>query len=200
MYPSAVAQSCSAFWKVLYSQNKAKVTEILGLQNTTQQPSLETMIANMNKQAKGKSGSGSQELPQNPLSPSPARSGTEPKPDGPNGLITKGGNSPSQGSSLNQSDENDPKKVLDILPMRSHFLAAYLAFRLKFSQTWKPALKHPERGSVLVFGLVELESAKAYITLDVRSAWDPKTKEYDPRSMVVGVRRLALKKQGPLVS
>jgi len=45
---------------------------------------------------------------------------------------------------------------------------------------------------------VELDSPKAWLVFDVKAAWDPKTRSYDARSMHLKLRRMQLKKQGPV--
>jgi hypothetical protein len=82
--------------------------------------------------------------------------------------------------------------------LQAHFFRPIFAFKQKFAQTWRPAPNYPPRGSILVSGLVELDSPKAWLVFDVKAAWDPKTKSYDARSMQLKLRRMQLKKQGPL--
>jgi len=82
-------------------------------------------------------------------------------------------------------------------PFQAHFAKAMLALKMKLQQTWKPAPNYPPRGSILVSGFVEVDSPKAWLVFDVRAAWDPKTKSYDARSMVLSLRRMQMKKQGP---
>jgi hypothetical protein len=82
--------------------------------------------------------------------------------------------------------------------MRSIAARPWQEFRKKFAQTWKPLRELPPRGAVLVSGLVELETSKAYIVIDVIAWWDPKTRKYDVRSMWMGLRRLQMKNQAPM--
>jgi hypothetical protein len=84
------------------------------------------------------------------------------------------------------------------LPLQGHFTKAMTAFKMKLQQTWKPARNYPPRGSILVTGFVEVDSPKAWLVFDVKAAWDPKTKKYDSRSMSLSLRRMQMKKQGPL--
>ena len=84
------------------------------------------------------------------------------------------------------------------MALHAHFFRPIMAFKAKLAQTWRPAPDFPPRGSILVSGLVELDTAKAWLVFDVKAAWDPKTREYDPRSMHIKLRRMQLKKQGPI--
>lgn len=72
------------------------------------------------------------------------------------------------------------------------------AFRRTFAQMWRPVREQPPRGCVCVSGLVELETSKSYVVIDVFAWWDPKTKQYDPTSMWMRLRRLQMKNQAPL--
>jgi hypothetical protein len=84
------------------------------------------------------------------------------------------------------------------MALHQHFNHAITAFKTKMRQTWRPAPSYPPRGSILVSGMVELEAPKAYLVFDVRGAWDPQTKAYDPRSMHLQLRRFQWKAQGPV--
>jgi hypothetical protein len=80
----------------------------------------------------------------------------------------------------------------------AHILNAVVIARNKLQQVWKKVPNYPPRGSILVSGLVELDSPKAYIVVDVMAAWDPKTRAFHKESMKLVLRRLQAKKQGPL--
>jgi hypothetical protein len=56
----------------------------------------------------------------------------------------------------------------------------------------------PPRGSIIVSGLVELEAPMSYVVLDVFAFWNPQTKQYDDKSMIVRLRRVQMKNQAPL--
>lgn len=92
----------------------------------------------------------------------------------------------------------NPQENPYLIGLKLHALRAYVAFKQKFAQTWRPAPNYPPRGSILVSGLVELEAPLAWIVVDVKAAWDPKTKSYDSRSMQMMLRRLQMKRQGPI--
>lgn len=56
----------------------------------------------------------------------------------------------------------------------------------------------PPRGSVIVSGMVEVETPKAFVVLDVVAYWDPKARAYHHRSTVLRFRRTQLKEQRPM--
>ncbi|KAK3937507.1 hypothetical protein QBC46DRAFT_267321 [Diplogelasinospora grovesii] len=71
-------------------------------------------------------------------------------------------------------------------------------FKKKYTQTWKPIRNDPPRGCVAVSGLVELETSKAWVVIDVFAWYNPKTKGFDERSMWMALRRLQYKQQSPM--
>ncbi|KAH8897985.1 hypothetical protein GQ53DRAFT_742795 [Thozetella sp. PMI_491] len=72
------------------------------------------------------------------------------------------------------------------------------AFKGTWAKKFKPTRPHPPRGSFLVSGLVELETSRATIVVDVAAWYNPATKRYDSKSMYLGVRRVQMKTQSPL--
>lgn len=81
--------------------------------------------------------------------------------------------------------------------LQSHFLHAITAFKSKLREKWRPAPRYPPRGSIAVSGFVELDAPRAWLVFDVTAAWDPKTKDFDPGSLNIKLRRLQMKKQVP---
>lgn len=55
------------------------------------------------------------------------------------------------------------------------------------------------RGSLIFHGMIEVEGDGAYLIIDVRAALDPKTREFDDKSMELKLRSLKVKKQRPLL-
>lgn len=56
----------------------------------------------------------------------------------------------------------------------------------------------PARGSVFLSGLVELETPKAWVVIDVLGWYNPKTKTHDPGAVRMSFRRVQYKVQMPL--
>jgi hypothetical protein len=71
------------------------------------------------------------------------------------------------------------------------------ALKQRFVKTWKPKPEVPPRGSIAVSGLIELETAKSYVVIDVIAWWNPKTRSYHDKSMVMRLRRAQMKNQKP---
>lgn len=75
------------------------------------------------------------------------------------------------------------------------FGTALHVFQHSLINTWKMPHAPPERGSIMVSGLVEIVGSKATCVLDVRAAYHPKENRWV--AIGVGVRRLQAKKQAP---
>lgn len=77
---------------------------------------------------------------------------------------------------------------------------AHAIFTFRFTNTinWK-SVKVIPRGSIVVSGLVQLETPLDYLTVEVIGVWDPKTKAYDTRNCVMGLRMAKKKRQRPLL-
>jgi hypothetical protein len=84
--------------------------------------------------------------------------------------------------------------------------AAELILSLPGLQPWKrfkeayvrergAILAPPPRGSIAVSGLVELETPKAIVLVDILTWYDPKTNAFAPHSTRLSLRRVAEKKQ-----
>jgi len=204
LWPSSLAQSFYGFFKVLVVQDIRIFGEKLGLVEPRRQPSFEALIArHLNKQSidPGKPG-----VVPNGGSLKPPTLGNS-KQSMPDGIVSK-----ESGTTAKSSPDNDDKqaklearqaeleteirnRVRDFKV--AHFFRPLVAFKNKFTQTWRPAPNYPPRGSVILSGLVEIDSPKAWIVIDVKAAYDPKTKTFDSRCMSLALRRLQMKKQGP---
>lgn len=84
---------------------------------------------------------------------------------------------------------------LGVLGAMQDFGTALHVFQHSLIRTWKMPHAPPERGSIMVSGLVELVGSKATCVLDVRAAYHPKENRWV--AIGVGVRRLQAKKQAP---
>lgn len=75
----------------------------------------------------------------------------------------------------------------------------WMEFRKKLAQTWRPTRDYPPRGSIMVSGIVEIETPKSFVLVDVHAHWNPKLQKYDAQSMTMNVRRIQMKRQSPAV-
>jgi hypothetical protein len=186
LWPSALVQSFWNFTKVLFVEDSKRVAGMLGIQ--TQNPQLQSidqMLARQQQMIKSipnKNGPGQ-------LSP-----GTD---DASKSIIKVPTPVPAGSQGKNSEGEELGVAQKAVVALQQRFFAPLLAFRSKLMQTWRPAPSYPPRGSILLSGMVELESSRAYLVFDVRAAWDPKEKAYDARSMQLKLRRFQFKQQGP---
>lgn len=67
-----------------------------------------------------------------------------------------------------------------------------------YTQEWRPLYTDPPRGSLAVTGIVQLETPKVFILLDVVAWYHPQSKTLDQGSMLVRLRRIKEKQQAPL--
>ncbi|KAB5549598.1 hypothetical protein GE09DRAFT_1223418 [Coniochaeta sp. 2T2.1] len=81
---------------------------------------------------------------------------------------------------------------------RSLSAEPWKVFTQQLRQKWKRVPEQPPRGCVLVSGLVELEAPKGFTVVDVVAYWDPKTRQFDTKSMMVRLRRFQMKQQAPI--
>lgn len=183
LWPSALIKSFWSFTKVMVVDDAKRIAGILGIRSSPPPPSLEQMLARHQQLMKGPqipSKDGPPQLPQPAGDAAKAITATSP-----------------EKSTLTGKKENEMEVSATAMAFHGHFFRAIMAFKAKMAQTWRPAPNYPPRGSILVSGLVELDSPKAWLVFDVKAAWDPKTRSYDARSMHLQLRRMQLKKQGP---
>lgn len=70
-------------------------------------------------------------------------------------------------------------------------------FRKTYLKQWKPIRTDPPRGCVVVSGLVEIETERAWLVIDVLAWYNPKTKDLDKQSSWMSVRRIQHKQIAP---
>lgn len=111
------------------------------------------------------------------------------------------GSSHPPGTSPDRS-KSDQEKAGDLFPgqaaAQSISAEPWKAFKQQFLKAWKRVPEQPPRGCILVSGLVELEAPKGYTVVDVVAYWDPKTRQFDNKSMMVRLRRFQMKNQAPI--
>jgi hypothetical protein len=181
LWPAPLAKSFWSFTTVLIKDDIKKVADFFGIQTGTPTTSMEQILAKHAELTRG--------LPHTKRDPKDGPPPLPPSMQNPNKAMI-----PRQAEEKTIDGEGKGIPV----PLQAHFAKAIVAFKLKLQQTWKPAPNYPPRGSILVTGFVEVDSPKAWLVFDVKAAWDPKTKSYDARSMQLSLRRMQMKKQGPL--
>lgn len=187
MRPSAVATSAWEFTKVVYMVESQRIAGMLGIQ--TQHPQLQSIDQLIARQQQILRGTGKDS--QGPSQTSGATREAKTSVIKVNAPVIAG----SEEKGSNDSDIDIMQKAR--LANQQRFFAPLVAFKQKLQKTWKRTPDHPPRGSILMSGMVELESTAAYFVFDVSAAWDPKQRAYDKRSMHLVLRRFQWKKQGP---
>ena len=76
--------------------------------------------------------------------------------------------------------------------------SALVAFKRTLAKTWQSPSTPPERGTLMISGLVELTGKQAICLLDVVAMYHPKDSRWV--SVTFGVRRLGKRRQTPLGS
>ncbi len=123
-----------------------------------------------------------------------ARPAKEPFPISPDTRMTKHSH-----GSVSPPDQNPSESITAHDTVRGIIgTGPWNAFKGTWAKTFKPVKTAPPRGSFLVSGLVELETPRATVVIDVAAWYDPKTMTYDGKSMFMGVRRVQLKTQSPM--
>ncbi|KAL1896044.1 hypothetical protein Cpir12675_002960 [Ceratocystis pirilliformis] len=79
-------------------------------------------------------------------------------------------------------------------PMKSTWKQFGLALQRKWSEYKYP----PPRGSIMLTGMLEVETPKVWVLVDVTAFWEPKEKEFHGPSMMMSVKGTLLKVQAPL--
>jgi hypothetical protein len=190
LWPSALAQSVWAFAKVMAIDDSSRLARIFGIQPHINRPSIEQIIAQT--QARQQENQRIKGLP-TPAGPKP----TQPGPSDAQKAKAMTSLSEKANATGKATGEAEDSTLQTGTAIQAHFVKAMFAFKQQFSKTWQPAPAFPPRGSILVSGLVELDMPKAWFVFDIKAHWDPKNKSFDRRSMVLHLRRVQLKRQGP---
>ncbi|KAH8648087.1 hypothetical protein BGZ60DRAFT_535213 [Tricladium varicosporioides] len=182
LWPSALVQSFWNFGKVLIVEESKSIAEKFGYKPPPPPLTIDQLMAHPPQMIKG---------------PLPSKDGPPVPPAG-SGADAKSAISTATKSEITPEEELESELNQQRMAVHKHFNRAITAFKTKLKQTWRPAPDFPPRGSILLSGMVELESTKAYLVFDVKAAWDPKAKAYDPRSLKLQLRRFQYKSQGPV--
>ena len=184
LWPKSIAVSVWSSYNTLWSLQVARAKQFLGIQSDDKPESKSTGVVDFQEMAdkgqKKKSGTPAErdaeteELPIAPHTPSPNLSSSDDK---------------------KASEAKQRLQSLGLLGVVTDFKSALTSFKDSLLKTWKFPHAPPERGTVLVSGLVELVGSKATCVLDVRAAFHPKENRFV--AIGVGVRRLQARKQAP---
>lgn len=185
LWPSAIAVSVWSSYSTLWSLQVARARQLLGIQPKDKPDSKPTGVIDLQQLA---SGEDTEEKP------STAKAEQESE----TGNISAVPNPPSPNLSSPNASKPDPKEKLQplgLLSIFNDFRSALTSFKNSLSKTWRFPYAPPERGSVIISGLVELVGSEATCVLDVRAAFHPKENRFT--TVGIGVRRLQARKQAP---
>jgi hypothetical protein len=140
-----------------------------------------------------------------PGSMSASTGASPPVPSPPRDKALGGSEHPAAGES--EQDTPGQKRRAEELKKRTEELRASLANTV--SEPWKKFTEayarernnlrpDPARGSIFLSGLVELETPKAWVVVDVLGWYNPKTQTHDPGAVRMTFRRVQYKVQAPV--
>jgi hypothetical protein len=98
----------------------------------------------------------------------------------------------------NKQDTPDQKSWLQEMVLSVATSQPWKQLKQTYSREQRPFKADPPRGSVCVSGLVELETSKSYVVLDVMTYYDPKTNARAPGTTAIYFRKIRAKQQTPL--
>ena len=188
MWPSPIFLSTLSFLKVLVGDEYKRLASKLGISSSPPPLSMEQVLARHQQMMKNTPAPS----PDGPPSQSPASGSGTKAITGPTAeestLAEKG----------HEVEVRQPRTGMQIgVGMHTYLIRPMMAFRTKLAETWRLAPDYAPRGSILVSGLVEIDSPKAWLVFDVKAGYDPKERTWDRRSMKVKLRRYQLKRQAP---
>ena len=184
LWPAPVAVSLWSSYSTLWSLQLARAKGLLGFKSGEQAPSPSAL--EFQKLAEGEEDEDSQsdanfeegeETPEN-----------EPAPTLPSKAA----------SAADFSKMSTTEQKLHNLGLRGtmqDFGTALHVFQHSLLKTWKTPRVPPERGSIIISGLVELVGSRATCVIDVRAAYHPKENRWV--GVNIGVRRVQAKRQSP---
>jgi len=183
LWPKSIAVSMWSSYSTLWSLQVARAKQMLGIQSEVKPESASTKVVDFQELAKGDKG---QEKPSGAVAGQGAEADKLPVVPSPN---------LSSADAAKASEVKQRLQSLGLLGVMTDFSSALTSFKNSLLKTWKFPHTPPERGTVMVSGLVELVGSKANCVLDVRAAFHPKENRFV--AIGVGVRRLQARKQSP---
>lgn len=183
LWPKSIAVSIWSSYSTLWSLQVARAKQLLGIESEVKPQSTSTDAVDFQELAKG-------------TKPQGKSSGANARPDANSDELSV---VPSPNlSSADAEKASEAKQRLQSLGLHgvvTDFGSALTSFKNSLQKTWRFPNAPPERGTIMVSGLVELVGSKATCVIDVRAAFHPKDNRFV--SVGLGVRRLQARKQAP---
>ncbi len=206
LWPSPLALSFASFAVTLFKQNLLDVAQFFGYQPPKTSQNGGVQLEAM-KKAVSRFQQPTTKQPGSVKDPSTMEPATEgaaaPTATGQatnKGAVAQRGNTTPPSSAVDDSELGNGVRAKDIFPydqVRSNMDGAWNAFKRTLREKWRTPREQPPSGCVLISGLVEMQTASSYVIIDAAGWWNPKTRTYDAKSMVLRLRRLQPKEQAP---
>ncbi|KAI0976704.1 hypothetical protein F4678DRAFT_455982 [Xylaria arbuscula] len=203
LWPSALTSSLWSFTNALMLQNATTIAKFFGYESqadpvANMQQTMEKLQQQLGKQP-GKPGSASPSLPPQDRTGEGATTSSLPSVDKrpPGSTTTPETLGPGAGID-NVVPSISSTKLYVTRTAQEHTSGPWDKLKKKFAQKWRRPPAYPPRGSIRVSGLVEIDTQRAILTVDCVAWWDPQTEKYDPRTMVLALRTIRPKVQGPI--
>lgn len=204
LWPSVLTSSIWSFTSALMTQNATAVAKFLGFESGTQPlPDMQQTIGRIQQQfgaRPGKSGSASPSTSSPDRMGSGATSGSLPQVDKRSVGSTTTPEAMGPGSNVGNTvpTATSVKDMYLVRTAQEHTSGPWDKFKQTFTQKWRGAPSFPPRGSILVTGIVELETPRHVLSIDCSSWWDPRTEKFDPKTTKMQLRIIRAKVQSPL--
>ncbi|KAI0517162.1 hypothetical protein F5B22DRAFT_636081 [Xylaria bambusicola] len=202
LWPSALTSSLWSFTNALVLQNATTIARFFGYES--QQDSLSNMqqtmekLLQLNKQAR-KPSSDSPPFPSQDRTSEGSATSPLPSMDKRAAGSTTTPETLGTGTSVDSSVPTvSSAKVYMTRTAQEHTSGPWDKFKKNLAQKWRRPPAYPPRGSICVSGLVEVVTQRTVLTVDCIAWWDPQTKNYDPRTVYLGLRAIRPKVQAPL--
>ncbi|KAI2638466.1 hypothetical protein GGS21DRAFT_441236 [Xylaria nigripes] len=205
LWPSALASSLWAFTSALVSQNAMTIAKFLGYENHQKEhvPNLQQTIEKIQLQLKKpppKPGSISPPLPSQEQTGDGSANSSLPPVDKTSAGSTTTPETVGSGGPVDNAVSTTPR-ARD-LPMiratREHTDGPWSKFKQSLAQKWRRPITHPPRGSILLYGPVEVITERAVVSIDCSAWWDPQSEAFDLGTINFKVRMIRPKQQAPL--
>lgn len=169
LWPSVYLQASMAFVKVQFGRTLSRVSEVSGVKPKPK-PTFEELVAlKKARPTTTPQGAGNGEMSAVPTTQTPDPRGA---------TDSKASSTPS--TKPTEEESTDRGLVISSFSrVQDHMSDARQAFDAKWVRVFARPRTDPSRGSIHLFGLVEVEGDRGYTTVDIDAYYDPKTKAFN---------------------
>ena len=188
LWPTALFKSFWSFTTVMVGDDVRRLGKLMGVEMTPPKPTMEEVIARHKQitKMKEKATAPSKDGPvtQAPVAADPARA------------VVKASEKAIAGKAPEEAQMSPTTKIA--MAFHAHFFRPINAFKTKLRRSWKPPGYYPPRGCILLSGLVEVQTTRGAMVVEVAAAYNPTTRHFDPWSTKMTVKRFNYNQQTPL--